>query len=92
MNAHSDVGTRLLAAAGYRRCHQDPGIEVVPFRAELVAAAVQLYAARADKSWSLSDCFSFVVMARSQLSLALTTDRHFDQAGLRALLLEEPPA
>jgi predicted nucleic acid-binding protein len=45
-----------------------------------------LFARRPDKSWSLTDCISFVVMADRGLTEALTGDRHFEQAGFRALL------
>jgi predicted nucleic acid-binding protein len=44
-----------------------------------------LFAARPDKDWSLVDCISFVVMKQRRLKDALTTDRHFEQAGFRAL-------
>lgn len=91
MNALSDAGTRRLAAEGYRRCHGDARIEVAPFQAEVIESAVQLYEARPDKTWSLSDCLSFVLMERRHLTEALTTDRHFEQAGLKAMMLEEPP-
>jgi uncharacterized protein len=91
MNALSDVATRRLAAEGYRRCHRDARIEVAPFRAEQIDAAVRLYEERPDKTWSLTDCLSFVVMEQRQVPDALTTDRHFEQAGLRASMLDEPP-
>ena len=91
MNALSDAGTRRLAAEGYRRCHGDARIEVMPFKAERIDAAVRLYETRSDKTWSLTDCLSFVVMEQRQLAEALTTDRHFEQAGLRAMMLDEPP-
>ena len=48
--------------------------------------SVQLYAARPDKSWSLTDCISFVVMQDRGLTEALTADRHFEQAGFTILL------
>jgi predicted nucleic acid-binding protein len=51
--------------------------------------AVELFRTRSDKSWSLTDCLSFVVMQEEQLSDALTPDHHFTQAGFRALLIEE---
>jgi uncharacterized protein len=51
--------------------------------------AVDLFRNRTDKAWSLADCLSFVVMNEQQLHDALTTDRHFLQAGFRALLAEE---
>jgi predicted nucleic acid-binding protein len=90
LNAFSPASTRRLAAEGYRRCHADPSIEVVPFQVELVNAAVELYQTRPDKNWSLTDCLSFVVMEQRQLTEALTTDRHFEQAQRKAMMLEEP--
>jgi predicted nucleic acid-binding protein len=65
-------------------------VEVVPFQSELVDAAVTLYGARSDKGWSLTDCLTFVIMERQHLTEALTTDRHFEQANLKARMLEQP--
>lgn len=45
-----------------------------------------LYKSRPDKSWSLTDCISFIVMQDYRLTDALTTDAHFEQAGFHALL------
>jgi uncharacterized protein len=50
--------------------------------------AVELFRQRSDKNWSLTDCLSFVVMSELQLTDALSTDRHFSQAGFRALLVD----
>jgi len=36
--------------------------------------------------WPLTDCISFVVMPDHQLTEALIADRHFEQAGFKALL------
>jgi predicted nucleic acid-binding protein len=47
---------------------------------------VELYRARPDKDWSLTDCISFVVMQERKMTDALTGDHHFEQAGFRALL------
>lgn len=41
---------------------------------------------RPDKAWSLVDCTSFVVMQQMGIQEALTTDRHFEQAGFLQLL------
>lgn len=40
----------------------------------------------ADKAWSLTDCISFTIMQENNIVEALTTDRHFEQAGYKALL------
>jgi predicted nucleic acid-binding protein len=47
-----------------------------------------LFESRSDKEWGLTDYTSFVIMRQLGLSGALTADRHFPQAGFRALLLE----
>lgn len=69
-----------------------PLVQVVPVSSVLFNDALELYRSRADKVWGLTDCSSFVVMGELGLSAALTTDDHFRQAGLRALLLEDVPS
>ena len=91
LNGLSDASVRAVAAEGYRRAHADARIEVVPFQSELIESAVQLYGTRPDKNWSPTDCLSFGVMERRHLTEALTTDGHFEQAGLQALMLVQPP-
>jgi predicted nucleic acid-binding protein len=92
LNALSDPGSRRHAAEGYRLCHDDGQIEVIAFEPELMQAALGLYESHTDKGWSLTDCLSFVIMRRRRLTAALTTDHHFEQAGFRALLLQDPPS
>jgi uncharacterized protein len=46
----------------------------------------QLYVARPDKDWSLTDCISFIVMQERGITDALTGDHHSEQAGFKALL------
>ena len=92
LNAFSDGSTRSVAAEGYVRAHADAHIEVVPFQPELIDSAVELYQERPDKNWSLTDCLSFLVMEQHHVSEALATDRDFEQAGLKPMMLEEPPA
>ena len=48
--------------------------------------ALALYQERPDKSWSLTDCASFLIMDQRQTTEALTHDRHFEQRGYQALL------
>ena len=64
-----------------------PGFLVQGGSDELFARGMELYRGRPDKEWSLTDCISFVVMADEGLSEALTGDRHFEQAGYKALLM-----
>ena len=90
LNALSDVSTRRIAAESYLRVRGDARIEVVPLQAELMGSAIELYRGRPDKSWSLTDCLSFLVMERRGLAGALTTDHDFEQAGFRANMLELP--
>lgn len=52
----------------------------------LFERGIELYLARPDKAWTLTDCISFVVMQDHELSEALTGDHHFEQAGFVALL------
>jgi uncharacterized protein len=61
-------------------------IEIVAAERSLLLRGLDPYASRPDKSWSLTDCISFVVMTDRGLTEALTGDRHFEQAGFRALL------
>ena len=61
-------------------------VEIVHIDAMLDQAAWQLWESRLDKDWSLVDCASFLVMQQRSLTEALTTDHHFEQAGLVRLL------
>jgi predicted nucleic acid-binding protein len=90
LNALSDVSTRRIAAESYVRVRADARIEVVPLQSKLMDPTIQLYRGRPDKSWSLTDCLSFLAMERRGLTEALTTDHDFEQAGFRATMLDQP--
>ena len=62
-------------------------IEIVHIDEQLDVRAWELLENRLDKTWSLVDCASFVVMEQRGLTDALTTDHHFEQAGFVRLLL-----
>jgi uncharacterized protein len=60
---------------------------VVPAEARWFEAGINLYIERPDKNWSLTDCISFEMMREFNITSALTTAHHFQQAGFTALLL-----
>lgn len=64
-------------------------IEIIPIDSALFERAIAFYAERLDKEWGLTDCISFLAMQDRAMTNALTTDRHFQQAGFRALLLDQ---
>jgi predicted nucleic acid-binding protein len=61
-------------------------VQIVHLYPDLFQRAFSLYRSRLDKTWGLVDCVSFVVMHDLGIFDSLTTDRHFEQAGFRALL------
>ena len=60
-------------------------IRIVPQSHELFLAGLELYRARPDKGYSLTDCISMQTMRHEGLTDVLTNDRHFEQEGFRAL-------
>lgn len=79
---------RRWAVEAIRDLRSDSTVTCVPGSAKLFTQGLELYADRADKDWSLTDCLSFVVMGERRIEQALTADIHFVQAGFRALLRE----
>lgn len=65
---------------------QDADIEVVWVDPLLHDEAMKLLSAQLDKAYSLCDAVSMVLMRQRGIVDALTTDRHFEQAGFRRLL------
>lgn len=63
-----------------------PDIETVWVDEPLHQAAVELLILRQDKTYSLCDAASFILMRQRGVSEALTTDRHFEQEGFVRLL------
>ncbi len=65
----------------------DSDFEILPADDASFRAGLKLYAGRPDKDWSFIDCISMSVMQSLSLTDVLTADRHFQQAGFKALLL-----
>ena len=69
-----------------RRILDDTDVKLVWVDEDLHRQAVQLLLEREDKSYSLCDAVSFLVMRSFGILEALTTDRHFKQEGFVRLL------
>ena len=78
--------SRLQVVDMVERIYASSFVEIVHIDPALDKAAWGLLRNRPDKSWSLADCASFAVMEQSGISEALTSDRHFEQAGYIRLL------
>ena len=72
----------------FHNIENSPRVEIVFVDPVLWSKGWALYEQRCDKSWSLTDCISLEVMREQKIQEALTSDRHFEQAGFRALLLD----
>ena len=86
-NACSAIN-RKGAVQFIQQCYQTDNIRIVSIDTQLFTQATHLYQSRLDKNWGLTDCISFIVMTQNNLQDAITTDRHFVQAGFRALMLD----
>ena len=95
---HSYVLAELVALCHARRAPRAPCLLFVAELADnpLVEmhwidearhrAAMSLLQSQGDKAYSLCDAVSFLLMRDRGLTEALTTDRHFEQAGFTRLL------
>ncbi|MEO0375355.1 MAG: PIN domain-containing protein [Cyanobacteria bacterium P01_A01_bin.17] len=71
-----------------QQCYRTDNIRVVSVDTALLTQALDLYQSRVDKDWGLTDCLSFVVMQQQDLVDAVTSDRHFRQAGFQILMTQ----
>jgi predicted nucleic acid-binding protein len=84
-DALSAPAARSTAVDFLQAVRADPLFDIVGYVPTVYHAGFDLFAARPDKAWSLTDCISFGVMTERGLSEALTADHHFEQAGFRAV-------
>ena len=85
-DAMSAPGNRRLFEEFLAALTANPDITVLWSSQALFRRGLGLYSSHKDKDWPLTDCLSFVVMREMHIKDALTADRHFEQAGFRALL------
>lgn len=84
----AEVADALAASTMRRRVKQifttlaaDGGTAILEVSPDQFNRGLDLYDQRPDKGWSLTDCISFTVMNDAGLTVALTGDHHFSQAG-----------
>jgi len=75
------IGLRILDLL-----EQSKGIRIEWIGRERFEAAKVFFRRHTEHAYSFTDCTSFVLMRELKLTDALTTDRHFQQAGFRVLL------
>jgi uncharacterized protein len=56
-------------------------LQFIHVDADLLLAGWRYFQQHSDKAYSLADCISFVAMQELNITIALTFDRHFAQAG-----------
>jgi uncharacterized protein len=81
--AHARIRTRAVAFV--RAILDDEDITVFAQTRAGFLHALDLYAARPDKQYSLTDCHSMQVMRHEGLTDVLTNDRHFTQEGFHII-------
>jgi predicted nucleic acid-binding protein len=85
-NGFSKPPLRAVAINSIRTLIDAPEVEIIRVDAALFDAGLDLFQNRSDKTWSLTDCISFVVMKGLNIAAAFTSDHHFQQAGFSILL------
>jgi uncharacterized protein len=84
--AHARRLPRMAALTFISDLVENPDIDTVWVDEPLHREAMALLMARPDKTYSLCDAVSFVLMRQRRVTEALTTDRHFEQEGFQRLL------
>jgi predicted nucleic acid-binding protein len=68
------------------RMERSESIDLEPLTGGRFLASKQYFRKHSDHGYSFTDCTSFVVMDEFEIRAALTTDRHFKEAGFEVLL------
>lgn len=75
-----------VSLALLERIEKSKAIRLTQISFEQLESAKTYFRKHSDHAYSFTDCTSFVVMEELRLTEALTTDRHFLEAGFRPLL------
>jgi len=76
---------RAKAAMNAQTMRESETIQIESQTADSFATGLNLYRARLDKGYSLTDCISMETMRNHGITDVLTNDEHFEQEGFRAL-------
>ena len=79
---------RRKAALNVQNILESDTVRVVAQTADSFRTGFELYRARLDKGYSLTDCISMQTMRSADITDVLTNDLHFEQEGFQALLRE----
>lgn len=77
---------RAKAVLNVQNILSNSAVRVVAQNPESFRAGFDLYRARMDKGYSLTDCISMQTMRSQAITDVLTNDAHFDQEGFHAVL------
>jgi len=88
-NALCDPAFKPSVITFFHIIKNSPRVEIVFVDPGLWSKGWALCEQRPDKAWSLTGCISFEVIREQKIHDALTSERHFVQAGYQALLMEE---
>jgi predicted nucleic acid-binding protein len=89
LNAFASRGELLRKAACtlVRSVRSNATSQIIEMTSYRFEDGMDRYWSRADKTWGLTDCTSFVIMEERKIKVALSADRDFQQAGFKALLI-----
>ncbi len=79
---------RNKAALNIQNILDSRTVRIVAQTGDSFRAGFELYRARPDKGYSLTDCISMQTMRTEGITEVLTNDAHFEQEGFRAVLRE----
>lgn len=77
---------RDLAIELIQNLRSNPNTRIIAQTSDQFEQGLRLYQQRKDKAWSHTDCVSFKIMEDMDISEALAYDKHFLQAGYKALM------
>jgi len=69
-----------------QKIRKDPNTRVLPQTRDSFDSGMELFEARKDKQYSLTDCISMQLMWRDKIEDILTDDHHFAQEGFKLLI------